>query len=41
MHRSGRSLVWQDVWLFSRTHDEQLGKDNAGLWVPDEDLEDV
>ena len=31
----------QTTWMFSRAHDEELGPENAGRWVPDEDLEDI
>jgi hypothetical protein len=31
----------QQTWVFARKHDKELGPDNAGRWVPDEDLEDL
>lgn len=31
----------QHVWLFARKYDELLGHENAGRWVPDEDLQEV
>lgn len=31
----------QRAWTFAREHDDELGDENAGRWVPDEDLEDV
>ena len=29
----------QQTWTFAREHDAELGKENAGRWVPEEDLE--